>query len=77
MTQHRKILGTVAHAGPVLVFVHDHIQPPVQFVVSRPGDFTPSLSQNGVGASRLTPLPSSERTHRPVLPMYEQMGLFL
>jgi hypothetical protein len=35
------------------------------------GNCTPSLSQNGAGASRLTPLPSSKRSNHPALPMHE------
>src|ERR1019366_3867786 len=38
-------------------------------------DFTSGLSQNGAGASRLTPLPSSEPANRPLPPMHEQIGM--
>jgi hypothetical protein len=38
-------------------------------------DCTTGLSQNGAGASRLTPLPSSKRACHPALPVHEQIRL--
>ena len=34
--EHRQILWPVAHSRSVLVFVHDHVQPPVQAVFHAP-----------------------------------------
>jgi hypothetical protein len=40
-------------------------------------NLTLGLSQNGAGASRLTPLPSSKRMPGPKLPVYKQTRLSL
>ena len=36
MAQHRQILGATAHASPVLIIVHDHVQLSVQAVLYAP-----------------------------------------
>ena len=36
VSEHRQIVRSVAQPGPVLVLVHDHVQPPVQAVFHAP-----------------------------------------
>ena len=72
-----EIGGGVVGPHAAFVVAEDHVQHPMQAVVRGRRDFASGLSQNGAGASQLTPLPSSKPAHGSSLPVYEQMPLLL